>query len=261
VKVSAVSYRNGECSPLPVATTETAPAGAAKAGCAAALALAAVGTSDYDTSLSGMCQSNDVLCVRMAIADAAFQAAFSSHSQPLQRFGVYHVFVLQTSFINAYAPWMRGSLQSPGSSHAYLGVCRSGWLVRDGMEGSDDELTAAELQTLTSLVAHIVHARPMELCSTEMKTHNNGKKELSEQPAAVAGMCTGQHEKPDVWSSRVSLPVSAASEVTAIFALIVEDATEVQGWHFEAWDQVWAPLHTCMQCFAWLDLHASNLFS
>lgn len=34
------------------------------------------------------------------------------------------------------------------------------------------------------------------------------------------------------------LPVSAASEVTAVFGLIVEDATEVQGWQFEPWDQV-----------------------
>lgn len=46
-------------------------------------------------------------------------------------------------------------------------------------------------------------------------------------------------------ASGVRLPVSPASEVTASFALVIEDATEVQGWDFAPWQQVRATLRLC----------------
>ena len=58
------------------------------------------------------------------------------------------------------------------------------------------------------------------------------------------------------WPIKAQLPVSPASEVTAAFALVVEDAAEVQGWDFQPWQQVRSRLRSFRVLRRWcLDVH------
>ena len=195
--------------------------------CAALQALATLRPADNAHVRHTCAQEADQrLCSHAHAVDAALQravAVFAAEQgaphEELDAFGVYHIFAVDPEAVSA-------ELRALVDTHAdaqlgFVGRARFGWVWAPVGTGADEDIyTVAAVNDAMTAIA-------ITLSGTDASDQMDAAQDYSERHGD---------------DTRSALPVSAASEVTAVFTLAVEDAAEVATWDFAPWLQVATPI-------------------